>query len=112
MAEYNNIITPEGVTRVEITGEELTKLQADRADFASKSKERKLKVIKQLRLDRLKSTDYMANSDVTMPDYIKTWRQTLRDLPQNNTNESQYDTLLERKADGSLKNSVWTQPTE
>ena len=53
----------------------------------------------------------MASSDVTMPDYIKTWRQTLRDLPQNNTSESQYDTLLERKADGSLKNSVWTQPT-
>ena len=47
----------------------------------------------------------MANSDVTMPDYIKTWRQTLRDLPQNNTTESQYDTLLERNSDGSLKNS-------
>ena len=30
MAEYNNIITLEGVTRVEITGEELTKLEADR----------------------------------------------------------------------------------
>ena len=54
----------------------------------------------------------MASSDITMPDYIKTWRQTLRDLPQNNTTESQYDTLLERNADGSLKNSVWTQPTE
>ena len=54
----------------------------------------------------------MANSDVTMPDYIKTWRQTLRDLPQNNTTESQYDTLLERNTDGSLKNSVWAQPTE
>ena len=112
MPEYNNIITPEGVTRVEITGEELTKLQADRTAFANKSGERKLEVIKQLRLDRLKKTDWYSNSDVTMPDYIKTWRQTLRDLPQNNTTESQYDTLLERNADGSLKNSVWTQPTE
>jgi len=54
----------------------------------------------------------MANSDVTMPDYIKTWRQTLRDLPQNNTTESQYDTLLEQNADDSLKHSIWTQPTE
>ena len=73
---------------------------------------RKLERIKKMRLERLKETDYMANSDVTMPDYIKTWRQTLRDLPQNNTTESQYDTLLERNADGSLKNSVWKQPTE
>ena len=112
MPEYNNIITPEGVTRVEITGEELTKLQADRTAFANKSGERKLEVIKQLRLDRLKKTDWYSNSDVTMPDYIKTWRQTLRDLPQNNTTESQYDTLLARDADGNLTNSVWTQPTE
>ena len=118
MAEYNNIITLDGVTRTEITGEELTKLEADRTAFANKSGERKLEVIKQLRLDRLQSTDYMANSDVTMPDYIKTWRQTLRDLPQNNTTESQYDTLLARETDnskanyGQLTNSVWTQPTE
>ena len=60
----------------------------------------------------LQETDWMANSDVTMPDYIKTWRQTLRDLPQNNTSESQYDTLLTEDADGNLTNSVWTQPTE
>ena len=72
----------------------------------------KLTTIREMRLKKLKDTDYMANSDYTMPSYIKTWRQTLRDLPQNNTTESQYDTLLERNTDGSLKNSVWTQPTE
>ena len=72
----------------------------------------KLTTIREMRLKKLKDTDYMANSDYTMPSYIKTWRQTLRDLPQNNTTESQYDTLLEKNADGSLKNSVWTQPTE
>jgi hypothetical protein len=33
-------------------------------------------------------------------------------LPQNNTTESQYNTLLERNTNGSLKNSVWTKPTE
>ena len=68
-----------------------------------------------IRMDRnalLAESDWMANSDVTMPSYIKTWRQTLRDLPQNNTTESQYDTLLELNADGTYKNSVWTQPTE
>mgnify|MGYP000179798651 CR=1 FL=1 len=56
-------------------------------------------------------TDYLANSDVTMPDYIKTWRQTLRDLPANHTDEDAYDLLLARDSDGKLTHSVWTQPT-
>lgn len=30
-------------------------------------------------------TDYFANTDVTMPDAIKTYRQALRDLPANTT---------------------------
>jgi hypothetical protein len=100
-----------GVTR-DATSEEQAWLDALQTAYTNDAPNRKLKEIKALRLRRLEATDYMANSDVTMPDYIKTWRQTLRDLPQNNTTESQYDTLLERNADGSLKNSIWTQPTE
>ena len=73
--------------------------------------DRKLGYIKQMRLERLQETDYMANSDVTMPDYIKTWRQTLRDLPANHTDEDAYDLLLARDSDGKLTHSVWTQPT-
>ena len=95
---------------VDYTAEE----QAAYDDYNSTAKvtARKLVQIKEIRLEKLQATDYMANSDVTMPDYIKTWRQSLRDLPQNNTTESQYDTLLDQNADGSLKNSVWKQPTE
>jgi hypothetical protein len=112
MARYKTTINIKtGVTeRVEITGSELTELETREATWDSKAN--KLKEIKFNRLQKLQETDWYSNSDVTMPDYIKTWRQTLRDLPQNNTTESQYDTLLERNADGSLKNSVWTQPTE
>jgi len=72
---------------------------------------RKLEKIKNLRLARLQKTDWMSYSDVTMPSYIKTWRQTLRDLPQNNTTDSQYNTLLAKDSNGNLTNSVWTQPT-
>ena len=96
----------------EMTTSEQTEHDALMTELNNQKVSRKLERIKKMRLERLKETDYMANSDVTMPDYIKTWRQTLRDLPQNNTTESQYDTLLERNADGSLKNSVWKQPTE
>jgi len=110
MAEYNNIITLEGVTRVEITGEELTKLEADRTAFANKSGERKLEVIKQLRLDRLKETDWYSNSDVTMPENIKTWRQNLRNLPQDFSTEEQYDLLLNRNEQGKLTHSIWSKP--
>ena len=96
---------------VNYTAEEEAQADIDKKKWEDESASRKLTKIKQIRLQKLQKTDWMATSDVTMPDYIKTWRQTLRDLPQNNTSESQYDALLERNADGSLKNSVWTQPT-
>ena len=100
-----------GVVRV-MTADEQKAYDAQMAIFDAERPSLKLSQIKRIRLEKLESTDYMANSDVTMPDYIKTWRQTLRDLPQNNKTESQYDTLLARDADGNLTNSVWTQPNE
>ena len=100
-----------GVER-DMTADEQKAYDAQMAIFDAERPSLKLSQIKRIRLEKLESTDYMANSDVTMPDYIKTWRQTLRDLPQNNTTESQYDTLLAKDADGNLTNSVWTQPTE
>ena len=99
-----------GVLR-DATAEEQSEYDATQTAYTNNANSRKLAEIKEIRLQKLKETDYLANSDVTMPDYIKTWRQTLRDLPQNNTTESQYDTLLARDADGNLTNSVWTQPT-
>jgi len=100
-----------GVIR-DMTAKEQTERNAVEKEWADGSKNRKLAQIKQIRNQKLQETDYMANSDVTMPSYIQTWRQTLRDLPQNNTTESQYDTLLAKDDDGNLTNSVWTQPTE
>ena len=100
-----------GVAR-DMTVKEQAEYDARQTEYQNDAPNRKLRMIKDLRRDRLLATDYMANSDVTMPDYIKTWRQTLRDLPQNNTTESQYDTLLARDDDGNLTNSVWAQPTE
>jgi len=100
---------------VDMTESEIQEYNERNTAWNNASADRKLEQIKQMRLERLRETDWMSNSDVTMPDYIKTWRQTLRDLPQNNTTESQYDALLETT--GSFPNksyvhSVWTQPTE
>ncbi len=110
MVDYNNVITPEGVTRTEITGSEKTQLEADRKAFADKSADRKLMQIKEIRLEKLKETDYLALGDVTMSDEIKTWRQSLRDIPANHTDEAAYDALLARDADGNLTHSVWSKP--
>jgi len=111
MVDYNSVYTFEGVTKTEITGEEKTQLEAKRKAIADNLPNKKLEDIKEIRLQKLIETDYLANSDVTMPDYIKTWRQTLRDLPANHTNENAYDLLLARDSDGKLTHSVWTQPT-
>ena len=54
---------------------------------------------------RIAETDWMANSDVTMTDDWKTYRQALRDLP------SSASPALDEQ--GNLTNVTWpTKPTE
>ena len=95
----------------DMTTEEQAQYDKDLAEWNSKSADRKLSKVRLYRNRRLKQTDYLALSDVTMSDAVKTWRQTLRDLPQNNTTEEKYDELLARDSDGNLTNSVWTKPS-
>ena len=103
-------VNENGVVR-SMTDAEKTARQNEEKAWAEKSNERKLESIKQERLIRLQETDYMANSDYTMPDYIKTWRQSLRDIPANN-DSSKYDDLLKRDDNGNLAHTIWKQPTE
>jgi len=98
-----------GVRRL-ATADELAEINARETAWNNDAPNRKLAEIKQIRLEKLKETDYLANSDVTMPDNVKTWRQTLRDLPANHTNETAYDALLARDSDGNLTHSVWSKP--
>ena len=95
----------------DMTTEEQAQYDKDLAEWNSKSADRKLSKVRLYRNRRLKQTDYLALSDVTMSDAMKTWRQTLRDLPQNNTTEAKYDELLAKDSDGNLTNSVWTKPS-
>ena len=95
----------------DMTADEQAQYDKDVAEWNSKSADRKLSKIRLYRNRKLIETDYLANSDVTMSDAMKTWRQTLRDLPQNNTTEAKYDELLAKDSDGNLTNSVWTKPS-
>ena len=98
-----------GREKIPFTAEEETARDIEEQQWADDSANRKLKEIKKLRLQKLRETDYLANSDMTMPDNIATWRQSLRNIPQNNTTEEQYDLLLAR-VDGELTNEIWSKP--
>ena len=69
----------------------------------------KLTTIKEMRLEKLIETDYLANSDMVMTDEMKAYRQGMRDIPQNNTTEEQYDLILAR-VDGQLTHEIWSKP--
>ena len=92
------------------TAEEEARITAERA-LEPSSAERKLAKIREMRLQKLQATDWMSLGDVTMPDYIKTWRQSLRDIPANHTDEDAYDLLLARDNNKKLTHPIWTQPT-
>ena len=95
---------------VDLTTAEQLEYDNMQLDWKNKSNEWKLAEIKEIRLEKLIETDYLANSDVTMPDNIKTWRQSLRDLPQDFSTEEQYDLLLARDEQGQLTHSIWSKP--
>lgn len=107
MAKYTHMI--DGVV-VDYTAEEETLRDAEIQAWNDASASRKLVEIKQIRLNKLKETDWYSNSDVTMPDNIKTFRQNLRDIPANHVDEEAYDLLLVRDVDGNLTHSIWSKP--
>ena len=94
---------------VDYTAEEQTIRDAKVKAWNDASGDRKLIQIKKMRLEKLIETDYLANSDVTMPDNIKTWRQSLRDIPTD-YDSSKYNELLARDSDGKLTHTVWEKP--
>jgi len=106
----SKILINNGVVR-EATAEEQALIDERETKYTLNKSKRKLSKIRYIRNQKLIETDYMSLGDVTMPDYIKTWRQTLRDLPANHTDEDAYNLLLARDSDGKLTHSVWTQPT-
>tara|TARA_R100000231_G_C5275456_1_gene149947 strand:+ start:416 stop:739 length:324 start_codon:yes stop_codon:yes gene_type:complete len=105
MVDY--IVNENGVER-KATEQEKADIIARNNAWEDDSLNRKLKQIKEIRLEKLKETDWMANSDVTMTDAWKTKRQAWRDIPQNNSTETEYDALLTRDVDGNLTNTIWS----
>lgn len=77
MARYK--ATPDG--NVPFTPEEEAEWDAQEAEWAAGADDRVAVEHRSTRNNLLVETDWMANTDVTMADNWKTYRQALRDLP-------------------------------
>ena len=92
---------------VPFTEAEITARKAEEAEATNATS--KLETIKQIRLQKLKDTDWWVLRG-NMTDAQTQYRQKLRDIPTD-YNSSKYDELLARDSDGKLTHSVWTKPS-
>ena len=95
---------------VDATAEQEAEFLARQKEWVDDTANRKLTRIKEIRLQKLKETDYYALQDVTMSNEMKAWRQSLRDITTNHTDEAAYDLLLARDDNGNLTHSIWSKP--
>ena len=77
MPRYHNI---NGV-RIQFTASEETARDAEEQAWRDEKLNRKLEALRNKRNALLAETDYLALSDSTLTDNMKTYRQALRDLP-------------------------------
>ena len=77
MPRYHNI----NGNVVQFTAEEETARDNEEAAWANAAPARALARLRERRNRLLAETDFYGNSDVTMSDDMKTYRQALRDLP-------------------------------
>jgi len=101
-------VSDNGVLR-HLTEEEAKEKATKEAEWNNTASSRKLAEIKQIRLQKLQETDWWVLRG-TMTDAQKDFRQNLRDIPANHTNENAYDLLLARNDAGELTHSIWSKP--
>ena len=77
MPRYHNI----NGNKVQFTAEEETARDNEETAWANAAPARALNNLRQKRNRLLAETDYLALSDATLSDDMKTYRQNLRDLP-------------------------------
>ena len=106
MVDY--IVNENGVER-EATEQEKADIIARNKAWEDDKPNRQLSEIREIRNQKLSKTDYLAMSDNTMSEEMKTYRQKMRDIPQDYS-EADYDDLLARDEQGNLTHTVWSKP--
>ena len=103
------IATKDGGIIRDATAEEQAELDAQIVKDNKKRKDNYLNEIKEIRLEKLKETDWwVLRGDIT--DEQKLYRKNLRDIPSNFSTDEEYESLLARDSNGNLTHSVWTKP--
>ena len=74
--------------RVDLTDAEKTALETQDTEWKKNKSARQLSKLRKERNSLLAETDWMANSDVTMSDTWKAYRQELRDITKTYTSMS------------------------
>ena len=80
--------------RTECTAEEVAWLDSLKTAWDSKAFDRAIAGLRSKRNQLLTETDWMANSDVTMSDDWKTYRQDLRDITNGLTTVEQIEAVV------------------
>jgi len=79
-----------GMKRVQLTDAEQAEVDARRKETEDNAPSLRMMQLRRRRNELLVETDYMGNSDVTMTDAWKTYRQALRDITKQTPSD---DTL-------------------
>ena len=104
MVRYHNI----NGKHVQFTAEEEAKRDLEEQQWSDNKSQRQLEKIKSLRKEFLVQTDWwVLRGNIT--DAQSTYRQKLRDIPQDYS-EADYDDLLARDEQGNLTHTVWSKP--
>jgi len=101
---YDNIV---GLR--DMTEKEKAIRDAEIKEWNDNKSNRQISEIREIRNQQLSETDYLAMSDNTMSEEMKTYRQSMRDIPQDYS-EADYDDLLARDEQGNLTHTVWSKP--
>ena len=80
--------------KVELTADEIAVLESRDAEWESKALDRALENLREKRNRLLAQTDWMANSDVTMSNDWKTYRQQLRDITNGLTTVEEVNAVV------------------
>jgi len=105
----NNILQP-------VSKDEAKQIAVDRKIWKDSANERALEQIRNIRDNLLNQTDWKvikaSEQGEELSEEFKTWRQNLRDIPQD-YKASDYDKLMEiDTTTKKLKHSVWKKPKE
>jgi AAA+ ATPase superfamily predicted ATPase len=116
---YNDYkIAPKAINGIlqPVSEDEAKQIAADKKIYEDSADERTLEQIRNIRDNLLNKTDWKiikaSEQGEELSEEFKTWRQNLRDVPQD-YKVSDYEKLLERDTTTKeLKHSIWKEPKE